>query len=172
MVELRNNPLRVGLIVLGCLTFVSIGALMWTWGPPTYSIFPWSIPLQRIIGLLIILFFGGCAGVMLLISMRPILRMDQAGIDDPQRKLQIRWEEIRQCESYSEFGGQKVQWLGLDVYQPEKYKHIAALDKKLGLAKADIIFDLTNVSQRDFSTALKFIESMMANQNNRGDSHG
>lgn len=157
---LRYSLRRLSGVIGGCIIFIVIGVLMWMWEPSPYSVLPWSVTSQRIVGTLVITFFGGCLVFFLWIGRRPVLCLSISGIEDPHRHFKVTWDEIRSYQFQDSFGGQSVQWIGVDVQHPQKYAHISVLDKRLGLASADLVWDVTLVSRQDFLKSQKYIEAM------------
>ena len=161
MLILRYDMRRLSGAIGGCIIFIVIGVLMWMWEPSPYSILPWSVTGQRIVGALVFTFFGGCLAFLLWMGRRPILCFSKSGIEDPHRHFKVAWDEIRSCQFQENFGGQRVQWIGVNVHHAEKHAHISALDKRLGFASADLAWDLTLVSRQDFLKSQKYIEAMV-----------
>lgn len=161
MLVLRYSLGRLSGVLGGCIFFIIIGTLMWIWEPSPYSMLPWSVQGQQIVGTLIIAFFGGCLALFLWIGRRPILRISNTGIEDPNRHITVAWEEIRSFQVQENFGGQSVQWIGVSVEHPQKYAHISTLDKRLGFTSSDLAWDLTLVSRQNFLKSQEYFQAMV-----------
>ena len=153
-----RGSLRKQILVLAMsIGFVVVGCLMVVLPPPKSSVLPWSSAGQSVIGLLALLFGGIGLIVMIYAATRPILLIRADRLTDCRRKLDVPFADVRSLSTERLHSGQTVQWIELEMHDPQKYAAFEQMSKRSGLSQADLTLDLSLASPADFEQARQSI---------------